>query len=263
MAHRRAPPKDIPTGAPPPLRLDWVSRVIARAGILPLKQAEDAVRAGRVTVSGRLVHQPLAAVAPHDTVRLDGQKVQVRPVTRVLAFHKPRGWVTSRVDPDGVGTVFELLVSLLTPELGSFQWHAIGRLDRDTTGLLLFTNDEALVAHVTSPTTGLTKLYRATVQGDLTDERLQPLRTGVPLLGGVSLPAKAVIVGPREVELTLTEGKNHQVKRMLGEVGLPVTTLERLAIGAVRLDVPERQMRELTAEEISLGLGYDGTARQK
>ncbi|HZH03322.1 MAG TPA: pseudouridine synthase, partial [Myxococcaceae bacterium] len=159
-------------------------------------------------------------------------------------------------DPEGVGTVFECLAQRLPPELPPHGWHTVGRLDRNTTGLLLFTNDEWLVAHVTSPKTHLPKRYLARVSGTPTEEKLDPLRGGILLEDGPTLPAGARLCEDGRVELTLTEGRNHQVKRMLGAVGLPVLALHRQAVGALVLDVPEGAVRLLTEDEVRQSLGY-------
>lgn len=235
---------------------DWLSRALARAGALPQKEAEEAIQAGRVSVNGRVVRQPLAPVPPGAQLRLDGQPVSLEPPTRVLAFHKPAELLTSTVGQHGVGTVYEVLLPQLPPELAGFTWHAVGRLDRGTTGLLLFTNDDKLVTHVTSPDTHLSKRYVATVFGEADEAKLEPLRHGVPLEDGPTRPARVRLRDAHTVEVTVTEGRNHQVKRMLGAVGLPVRALHREAVGGVELDVPEGGFRPLTPTEISEGLHY-------
>ena len=235
---------------------DWLSRALARAGVLPLKEAEEAIQAGRVSVNGRVVKQPLAPVPPGAAVRVDGLPVSLGTPTRVLAFHKPAELLTSTVSQHGVGTVYEVLLPQLPPELAGFTWHAVGRLDRGTTGLLLFTNDDKLVTHVTSPETHLTKRYVATVFGEVDEEKVDPLRHGVQLEDGPVRPARVRVRDAHTVEVTVTEGRNHQVKRMLGAVGLPVRALHREAVGGVELDVPEGSFRPLTDTEIAEGLRY-------
>lgn len=235
---------------------DWISRALARAGVMPLRDAEDAVKAGRVQVAGRTVTAPVSMVRPGDEVKVDGRAVSVVTTTRCLAFHKPAGVVTAGSDPEGIGTVFDALLRVLPPELARYGWHAIGRLDRDTTGLLLFTNDEKLVAHATLPERHLPKRYVAKVQGVATEEKLEPLRRGVTLQDGPTRPAKTRVREDGRVELTITEGRNHQVKRMLSAVKLPVMQLHREAVGALVLDVDEGRFRELSAEEIQRGLGF-------
>lgn len=238
-------------------RPDWIARSLARAGVLAPGDAEAAVRAGRVTVGGHLVREPLTLVGPRDEVRLDGRAVELSRRTLVLAFHKPKDAVVARTDPRGMRTVFDVLLPQLPPDLARFGWHAVGRLDRDTTGLLLFTNDERLLSHATRPEAHLPKRYLAQVQGSPDDAKLEPLRRGIDLHDGPARPARARVRGERGVELTLTEGRNHQVKRMLGAVGLPVTALHREAVGELELDVPEGAWRLLSQDEVRLKLGFE------
>ncbi|MET0402941.1 MAG: pseudouridine synthase [Cystobacter sp.] len=235
---------------------DWLARAIARAGMMPQDEATEAIQAGRVTVNGRVVKQPLSPVPTGATVRVDGAPLPTVAPTRVLAFHKPAELLTSTVGQHRVGTVYEVLLPQLPPQLARFTWHAVGRLDRDTTGLLLFTNDEKLLAHVTSPDTRLPKRYVATVFSDATEEKVEPLRQGLELEDGPLRPALVTLRDTHTVEVTVTEGRNHQVKRMLGAVGLPVRALHREAVGGVALDVPENGFRLLTDAEVAQGLQY-------
>ena len=239
-----------------PEAADFLSRALSRAGVLPPLEAERAIREGRVSVNGRVTTVVVAPLAPADVVALDGEPVDVRPTTRVLAFHKPKGLVVDGRDPEGVGTVFERLDALLPPALRGHGWLAVGRLDRDTTGLLFFTNDERFVAHATHPDTKLPKRYVATVSGAVTDAKLETLRRGVALQDFVTRPALAERRGAREVVLTLTEGKFHQVKRMLGAVGLATLALHREAVGDFVLDVPVDALRTLSDDEVERDLGY-------
>ncbi|WP_426732850.1 pseudouridine synthase [Myxococcus faecalis] len=237
-------------------RSDWLARALGRAGVMPRAEAEAAIRAGRVEVDGRVVTEPFAPVGPEQMVRVDGQGHTLTSVTRVLMFHKPAGPVVHGTDPEGVGTVFERLRAVLPESLRGYEWLAVGRLDRDTTGLLLFTNDERFVRHGTAPETHLPKRYVARVEGQPGESALQRLRDGVELEDGLTRPSRAESRAPEVVELTLTEGRHHQVKRMLAAVGHPVLTLHREAVGAVVLDVPEGGWRELRAAEVSEALGF-------
>lgn len=237
----------------------WLSRALSRAGVLPLAVAEKAIRDGRVKVGGAVVTEPFAPVDPSSSVRVDGAEVSLAWHTRVLAFHKTAGLVTHGSDPEGIGTVFEALARVLPAELQGYGWHAVGRLDRDTTGLLLFTNDERFVAHATNPATHLPKRYRATVGAPVTEPGLAALRRGVDLDDGPTRPAEARQLGATAVELVLTEGRFHQVKRMLQAVGWPTLTLHREAVGALGCDVGPGEVREVTSLELSTLLGY--TAR--
>ena len=237
---------------------EWLSRALARAGVLPLAEAEEAIRAGRVRLDGREEREPLAPVHPHSRAQVDGREASLAWRTRVLQFHKPAGLVTHGSDPEGLGTVFDALRAVLPPELLRFGWHAVGRLDRDTTGLLLFTNDEKFVAHATAPATHLPKRYVARVGAQVSDAKLEPLRRGVKLDDGeLTRPAKARTRGADSVELVLTEGRFHQVKRMLNVVGLPTLALHREAVGALELDVALGQYRALSDDEVKTKLNFE------
>jgi 23S rRNA pseudouridine2605 synthase/16S rRNA pseudouridine516 synthase len=178
-------------------------------------------------------------------------------------LHKPAGVVTHGSDPEGIGTVFDVLQAALPSDLHRFGWHAVGRLDRDTTGLLLFTNDERFVGHATSPDTHLAKRYVAKVGALVDDAKLEPLRRGVRIDDGeLTRPAKAKARGDDSVELTLTEGRFHQVKRMLNAVGLPTLALHREAVGALELDVPVSSYRALSDDEVAKKLGFTSGATE-
>jgi len=204
--------------------------------------------------------------------------------TRVVAFHKPIGLITSHRDEHGRETVYDRLRSLMPPALASLDWHAIGRLDADTTGLLLFTNDGALIHHAThaphapqpathathathttdatQPAPRLDKTYRVLAKGLLTDAQLERLRSGVELTGGLgqSAPATVLVTGHQIattwLELTIAEGKNRQVRRMLLAVDSQVIRLARVRFGGLVLDLPENSWRELSPLEIERDLGY-------
>lgn len=247
-AARRRGPEEGPS--------DWLARALGRAGVLPRAGAEEAIRDGRVEVDGHVEREPFAPVRAGQGVRLDGRVLSLEAGVLALMFHKPAGPVVHGSDPEGVGTVFERLRAVLPEVLGGYEWLAVGRLDRDTTGLLLFTNDERLVRHVTSPETHLSKRYVAKVAGQPPEAALQRLREGLVLEDGPTRPAGARLRAPDVVELTLTEGRHHQVKRMLAAVGHPVRELHREAVGGVVLDVPEGAWRQLRDDEVEEGLGF-------
>jgi pseudouridine synthase len=186
-----------------------------------------------------------------------------RGAPRVIAFHKARGLVTTHADELGRETVYDRLSSRLPAHLARVRWHAIGRLDADTTGLLLFTDDGALLSHVTQPATKVSKTYEALVKGLLPPETVARLAAGVPLSGGlgVSGPCEVEVMGfgvaTTRLRMTITEGKNRQIRRMLLAVDSQVIRLARVAVGGVALgDLPEDGWRQLTAEEVRGGLGY-------
>ncbi len=187
---------------------DWLSRALARAGVLAPDEVDRAIRSGRVKVNGRVVRQPMLQLRPGDEVRVDGRRASLEAPTLVVVLHEPAGTVTSTTDPRGGQTVFDVLHRALPAELRRYRWHAVGRLDKDTTGLLLFTNDERVVERVTSPTSKIAKRYVATVGADADDARLEPLRRGIALGKERLKPAAARARDRRTVEPTLTEGSS-------------------------------------------------------
>lgn len=237
-------------------RGDYLSRALARAGVLPPAELAAALRAGRVRVDGAVVRSGFTPVRRDSCVRLDGHVVALDASTLVLVLHKSAGLVVAGTDPYGGGTVFEALGALLPPRLSGFGWHAVGRLDRNTTGALLFTNDERLVAHVTAPATHLPKRYVVTVSGTITPEKLERLRSGVEVGGRVTRPAAVRLRGGSVIEIVLTEGRYHQVKLMMNSVQLATLALHRDAIGKYELDVEVGRFRELREEDIERLLGY-------
>jgi pseudouridine synthase len=245
----------------PAAQTDFLSRALVRSGHLTHEEVGEAIALGRVTVNGKTAASPFTPVRQDSQVRLDGHDVSLAAPTVVIAFHKPQGLISHGRDPECIGTVFDGLRLALPEPLNQRSWHAVGRLDRDTTGALLFTNDERFVAHATSPDTHLTKRYLATVGGQVTDSKLATLRNGLTLDDVSYRPAKIEQRGPQQVELTLTEGKHHQVKRMLGAVGLPTLSLHREAIGEYVLDVTLSAARVLSEEEVSGCFGF-GSSRQ-
>ena len=234
----------------------WLGRALGRAGVIPGGEVERVVFSGRVTVNGVLVRDPLAPLAAGDRVAFDGDPVRLDAPTKVLAYHKPAGSVTAPKDPERGRTVFAELLPQLPPALTRFVWHAVGRLDRATTGLLLFTNDERFVTHATSPGSKLPKRYVARVDGRPDAEKVTRLVEGIQLEDGPARALEAQLAAPGVVELVIDEGRHHQVRRMIDALGLPIRGLHRDAIGSVALDVPEGGWRELSPEEIRTGLGF-------
>lgn len=180
----------------------------------------------------------------------------------VIAYHKPKGLLTTHHDELGRETVYDRLRALLPPSLRTLEWHAVGRLDADTTGLLLFTTDGAFVHHATQPATKLVKTYRVLAKGLLTDDQIQRLRDGVELTGGlgVSAPAEVDLVGLQVattwLDVRIGEGKNRQVRRMLLAIGSQVIRLQRTHIGGLALDLDEDTWRRVTRDELATKLGY-------
>jgi 23S rRNA pseudouridine2605 synthase len=215
---------------------------LARAGVASRRGAEDLIRAGRVRVNGEIAG--LATfVEPRDTVEVDGRSIEPEPLTYVL-LHKPAGVVTTARDPQGRATV----VGLVGHERRVVP---VGRLDADTTGALLLTNDGPLAHRLMHPHYEVDKVYEAEVEGEPSDEALAQLAEGLELEDGMTSPAKVDRLGPSRIELTIHEGRKHQVKRMLQAVGHPVRRLHRSRYAGLTLaGIPPGEWRELTPEEV-------------
>jgi len=216
---------------------------LARAGVASRRGAEDLIRAGRVRVNGEVAG--LATfVKPRDAVEVDGSPIEPEPLTYVL-LHKPAGVLTTARDPQGRPTVVGLVVHerRVVP---------VGRLDADTTGALLLTNDGPLAHRLMHPRYQVDKVYEAEVEGEPTDETLGLLTDGIELDDGRTAPARARRLGPSLIELTIHEGKKHQVKRMLQAVGHRVQRLHRKAYAGLTLDgLAPGEWRELTPNEVT------------
>ena len=216
---------------------------LARAGVASRRRADELIKAGRVAVNGE-PGQLNTDVGAHDRVEVDGREVERQPLRYVL-LHKPAGVVTTASDPQGRPTVVELVPD--GPRVVP-----VGRLDADTTGALLLTNDGQLAHRLAHPRYGVEKTYVAEVEGDPDEEALQRLRDGVVLDGGPTAPAEARRLGRSRVELVLHEGRKHQVKRMLGAVGHPVRHLHRSAYAGLTLDgIDAGTWRELGPAEVA------------
>jgi 23S rRNA pseudouridine2605 synthase len=217
---------------------------LARAGVASRRRADELITAGRVTVNGE-PGQLNTVVGAHDRVAVDGEDV-TRQRLRYVLLHKPAGVVTTARDPQGRRTVVDLVGD--GPRIVP-----VGRLDLDTTGALLLTNDGQLAHRLAHPRYGVEKTYVAAVEGEPEENALQRLREGVELEDGRTAPARARRVGPGRVELVLHEGRKHQVKRMLASVGYPVTQLHRAAYAGLTLEALEPgAWRELTDREVEL-----------
>jgi 23S rRNA pseudouridine2605 synthase len=215
---------------------------LSRAGVASRRRADELIKAGRVTVNGE-PGQLNSIVGARDRVAVDGEEV-TRQRLRYVLLHKPAGVLTTAHDPQRRPTVVELVPD--EPRVVP-----VGRLDADTTGALLLTNDGDLAHRLAHPRYGVEKTYLAGVEGDPDESALQRLREGVKLDDGPTAPARARRVGAGRVELVLHEGRKHQVKRMLAAVGHPVTQLHRSAYAGLTLEgVAPGAWRELEPAEV-------------
>lgn len=215
---------------------------LARAGVASRRGADELIKAGKVTVNDRPGRLD-TFVEGTDVVRVDGREVGKQALRHVLLV-KPRGTIATASDPRGRPTVVELVG-------GDVRVVPVGRLDRDTTGVLLLTNDGPLAHRLAHPRYGVEKVYVADVQGEPDDETLGRLAAGIELEDGPTAPAVVRRLGASQVELTLHEGRNRQVRRMLEAVGHPVLRLRRAryaGLGPGRLR--PGQWRDLTREEV-------------
>jgi 23S rRNA pseudouridine2605 synthase len=215
---------------------------LARAGVASRRGADELIKAGRVTVNGE-AGQLNTFVESRDRVELDGRRVELQPLTYVL-LHKPAGTVTTARDPQGRRTVVDLVdhPARVVP---------VGRLDADTTGALLLTNDGELAHRLAHPRYEVEKVYEAQVDGEPSEDELERLRAGIDLDDGPTAPADARLLAPGTVELRLHEGRKHQVKRMLAAVGHPVTRLHRSRYAGLTLEGLEPgAWRELEPSEV-------------
>jgi 23S rRNA pseudouridine2605 synthase len=215
---------------------------LARAGVSSRRKADELIKAGRVTVNGE-PGQLNTFVQSHDVVEVDGVPVAKQRLSYVL-LHKPTGVVTTASDPQGRRTVVDLVPN--EPRVVP-----VGRLDVDTTGALLLTNDGELAHRLAHPRYGVEKTYVAEVEGTPDDDALHRLEGGIELEDGMTAPAKARRLRRSTVEVTIHEGRNHQVKRMLAAVGHPVMRLHRSAYAGLRVDELEPgAWRELDSAEV-------------
>ena len=244
-----------------------IAKAIARAGLASRREAEAWIAAGRVAVNGTVIASPALNVTPSDRIAIDGKPLPERERTRLFLYHKPRGLVTTHADPQGRPTVFAALPKHL-PRVVS-----VGRLDANTEGLLLLTNDGGLARALELPSTGWTRRYRVRANGKVTQERLDTLRRGITLDGVRYGPIEARLDREQGANVWLSfamrEGKNREVKNVLGNLGLAVNRLIRVSFGPFQLgDLPEgtveevrtRHLREQIGDKIVAAAGLDFAA---
>jgi 23S rRNA pseudouridine2605 synthase len=220
-----------------------LAKFLAHGGIASRRSAEKIIASGRVTVGGEVVTDPARDVGVGDDVRVDGSLVVVE-AHEVWAVNKPAGVVSTAKEPGDRPAVVSLVRS-------KARLYPVGRLDADSTGLLLLTNDGDLANHLTHPRYGVPKTYRAELRRPPAVRDLERLERGVSLEDGPTAPAKVSRRGEKEVEITLREGRNRQVRRMFEAVGNRVVSLRRVRFGSIELGtLAEGKARRLDDEEI-------------
>src|SRR5262250_3829037 len=244
-----------------------VAKVIARAGLASRREAEAWITAGRVAVNGKTIDSAALNVTPADRVTVDGAPLPARERTRLFLYHKPRGLVTTNADPEGRPTIFAALPKHL-PRLIS-----VGRLDINSEGLLLLTNDGGLARALELPATAWLRRYRVRAHGRVTQPQLDELRDGVTVDGINYGPIEATLDRAQGSNVWLTfamrEGKNREVKNVLGHLGLKVNRLIRVSFGPFQLgelapgevvEVRTRTLRDQLGERLAAVAGADFAA---
>ena len=230
-------------------QLKTLERVFSKAGAGSRTEARSWIGAGKVRVNGKVILNPDHWVdVERDKITLEGKPLRAESKTYLLLY-KPKGYLTTYRDPEGRPTVYSLL-----GDVGKFL-HPVGRLDMDTSGLLILTNDNDFAERVTNPEHKVAKTYQIKASTLLSDEQIRRLRMGVELSDGPTRPAivERLRDGPRRtfLEMTITEGRNRQVRRMLEAVDSKVSKLVRTAIGPVRIgDLPIGKWRNLNPNEV-------------
>lgn len=231
--------------------LKTLDRVLSKSGIGSRTEARRWIGTGRVRVNGKLIQTPDFWVDLHkDKVTFDGKPL-ARAEPRYILLYKPRGYLTTYRDPEGRPTVYDLL-----PGVDQFVAQ-VGRLDLETSGLLLLTNDNDLADALTNPDHKVPKTYLVKASTRLSDEQLEELRRGVELSDGPTKPAEVVRIRESEkytsLEITITEGRNRQIRRMLEAIGSKVLKLVRTRLGPLTLEgLTIGRWRELTHEEVRI-----------
>ncbi len=232
-----------------PAKGERIAKVMARAGLCSRREAEAWIAAGRVSVNGQKLTTPACVVTPSDKIVVDGQVLPQKEKTRLFLHHKPAGLVTTNKDEKGRPTVFDKLPDGL-PRVVS-----VGRLDLNTEGLLLLTNDGELARYLELPATGWVRVYRVRAHGSVTQDRLDKLKNGMTYQGVKYGPIDATLEKPQGSNLwltvSLTEGKNREVRNVMEALGLSVNRLIRLSYGPYHLgDLPRAAVLEIQEKQL-------------
>lgn len=226
-----------------------LQKLLAQAGAASRRKAEELILQGRVAVNGRPAKLGDSADPQKDQIALDGQRLRLEGEKLYLALHKPRGFVTTMEDERGRRCVAQLVADV------PGRVYPVGRLDKDSEGLLIMTNDGAFANAVAHPKSHVAKTYRVTLRPGVNEEQLVQISTGILIDGKMTAPAKARVLeqqqGRAVVEIVLYEGRNREIRKMCEALGLEVARLKRTAVGPVRLAMlPQGRWRELSKEEV-------------
>lgn len=233
-----------------------LQKFLAVCGLSSRRKAEDIIKDGRVSVNGEIVRKMGVTIDEvHDTVMLDGQEIHPEAVKRYIILNKPKGYITTARDQFQRHTVMEL-VSYIPERI-----YPVGRLDYDTEGLLLLTNDGAFANSMAHPRHKIDKVYIATVVGVFDESRARMLRRGVEIDGRKTAPAEVKVLEATndctKVRIVIREGRNRQVRKMFAAIGCTVIELKRLSVGAFTLgNLPTGAWRSFSEKELSLAEAY-------
>jgi len=239
-----------------------IAKVMARAGLCSRREAERWIADGRVSVDGRKLDSPALTVTSANRIVVDGNPLGAAEETRMWRYHKPAGLVTSHRDPQGRPTVFEKMPAEMPRVI------SVGRLDLNSEGLLLLTNDGELARRLEMPSAGWVRRYRVRVNGKLDEDRLAGLAKGVTVDGVKYGPIRAQVDNTRGenswLTVTLTEGKNREIRRVMEHLGLAVSRLIRLSFGPFQLGAMQRgQVLEVPRRVMRDQLGIGAPKRRK
>ncbi len=222
-----------------------IAKFIADSGVASRRVAEDLIAAGRVFVNDARIDTPVCFVDENDTVIVDGTRIESRQDTKIVAFHKPINTMTTRADPLGRKTIYDVLPA----EYKNYKY--IGRLDYKTSGLLLLTNDGELARKMTLPSSNISRAYIATVYGDLS--KLDLARHGIMVDGIQYRPMTIDVIDEHNLRVTICEGKKNEVRIVLRAIGAPVKKLHRISFGKIELgDLPVGKIRIINQKTIDL-----------
>jgi 23S rRNA pseudouridine2605 synthase len=233
-----------------------IAKVIARSGFCSRREAEKLIESGRVKLDGKTIDKPGINVTAGNQILIDDKPLAGKDITRLWLFHKPRGVITSNGDPQGRTTVFEILPKTMPRVI------SVGRLDYNTEGLLLLTNNGELARYMELPATGWARSYKVRVYGAIDEKKLDILRKGVTIEGIYYAPAKIKVETTKNsnswMVFAITEGKNLEIRRMLDYIGLEVSRLIRMSYGPFKIGtIPEGKVWEVPADTIKEQIKFE------
>ncbi len=232
-----------------PKQLVRLQKFMADSGVASRRKCEEMIEQGIVKVNGNTAHIGDKVDPKRDKVTVRGKKIAVTDNMRYIMLHKPRGYITTMQDEQGRKCVAELVKDV------GVRVYPVGRLDRESEGMLLMTNDGAFSNALTHPTRHVPKTYRVTIRPNITDEQIAAFQDGIEIDGRMTAPASLRVIDKSEgrvvVEVILYEGRNRQIRRMFEELGIEVARLKRSAVGSIKLGMlPQGKWRDLTEDEV-------------